>query len=76
MDGNHCPPAPTLGLTIAGGWAIDETNEFIWTLGCDAAGSFAAAVAAYYASEERAAFEPDRARFIVSTYDRMGRRVV
>jgi hypothetical protein len=64
------------GFTIVGAWAIDETNDFVWILGYDGDDGFAAADAAYYDSEERQEFDPDPARLIVSTDDRMGRRVV
>ena len=64
------------GFTIVGAWAIEGTNDFVWILGYDGEEGFAAADAAYYASEERKAFDPDPARLIVSTDDRMGRRIV
>ena len=64
------------GFTIAGAWTIEETNDFVWIVGYDGEEGFAAADAAYYDSEERKAFDPDPARLIVSTQDRMGRRVV
>ena len=55
---------------------MEGTDDFIWVLGYDGDEGFAAADAAYYASGERNAFDPDPARLIVSTNDRMGRRVM
>ncbi len=65
-----------LGFTVAGAWVMEGTDDFIWVLGYDGDEGFAAADAAYYASGERNAFDPDPARLIVSTNDRMGRRVM
>lgn len=64
------------GFTIVGAWAMDETNDFLWILGYDGEGTFAEADAAYYASDERQTFDPDPARLIVYTEDRMGRHIV
>ncbi|MDX1449157.1 MAG: NIPSNAP family containing protein [Acidimicrobiia bacterium] len=64
------------GFMISGAWALEETDEFVWVLGWDGDGSFAEADAAYYASDERRAFDPDPARLIVETVDHMGRRIV
>lgn len=53
------------GFEIAGAWTIPEENRFVWLLahpgGWDA---FTGADAAYYASPERAALDPDPARLI------------
>lgn len=64
------------GFTILGAWTIEETNDFVWILGYDGEDGFAEADAAYYDSDERKELDPDPARLIVSTDDRMGRRVV
>jgi hypothetical protein len=53
------------GFQIPGAWTVPEEHRFIWLLvhpgGWDA---FAEADAAYYASPERAALDPDPARLI------------
>jgi hypothetical protein len=53
------------GFQIAGAWTIAEEDRFLWLLvhpgGWEA---FAEADAAYYASPERAALDPDPARLI------------
>ena len=64
------------GFTIVGAWAIAETNDFVWILGYDGEEGFAAADAAYYDSDERKDFAPDPARWITSSNDRLGRRIV
>ncbi len=53
------------GFTIAGAWTVPEEDRFVWLL--DRAGdwdAFAEADAAYYASPDRAALDPDPARLI------------
>ena len=64
------------GFTIVGAWVIDESSDFVWILGYDGEQGFAVADAEYYDSEERRSFEPDPARLIVSTDERMGRHIV
>jgi hypothetical protein len=49
------------GFEVLGPWISDD-GRFIWILGHD---DLAAADAAYYASAERASFDPDPARHIV-----------
>jgi hypothetical protein len=55
------------GFEILGAWVIPERDEFVWILGYDGPEGFAAADAAYYASVERAALDPDPARYFVRT---------
>jgi hypothetical protein len=55
------------GFRILGAWTIEESNEFVWILGYEGPDGFAAADAAYYASAERAALEPDPARYFERT---------
>jgi hypothetical protein len=50
------------GFEIAGAWASEEDGTFVWLLGYR--GDYERANAAYYASEERRALEPDPARNI------------
>jgi hypothetical protein len=53
------------GFQVAGAWTVPDEGRFVWLLaypgGWDA---FAEADAAYYASPERAALDPDPARLI------------
>ena len=51
------------GFTVIGPW-IDRDECFIWLIGHD---DFESADAAYYASAERAALDPDPARLLVET---------
>ena len=51
-----------LGFEVLGAWAGEDT--FTWLLGYDGADGIEAANAAYYASPERAALDPDPARHI------------
>jgi len=46
------------------GWLVDDSDEFVWLLEHDDLASFEAADAAYYASAERVAMDPDPARLI------------
>jgi len=46
-------------------WTVPGESRFVWLLGYDGPGSFAAADDAYYDSPERAALEPDPAQWIV-----------
>lgn len=50
------------GFTIRGAWLSEAEDTFGWLVEHD--DDFAAADAAYYASAERAAFDPDPARLI------------
>jgi hypothetical protein len=45
-------------------WKLPELNLFVWLVTYAGAGPFEDADAAYYASPERAALEPDPARWI------------
>ena len=59
------PLRQSIGFEIVGPWTVPEEDRFIWLLlhpgGCDA---FEKADAAYFASPERAGFDPDPARLI------------
>lgn len=58
------------GFEIAGAWTIPGEDRFVWLLshpgGWDA---FAEADAAYYASPERTALDPDPARLIAEQHN-------
>lgn len=51
------------GFRVEGAWVIRERNEFLWLLASDAE-DWEAEDAAYYASPERAALDPDPAQHI------------
>jgi hypothetical protein len=55
------------GFRIVGAWTIEERSEFVWVLAYDGPDGFAAADARYYASPERAALDPDPARYFEQT---------
>jgi hypothetical protein len=64
------------GFELEGAWVIEDSDEFIWILGYDGEEGLEAADQAYYESDERATFFPDPAMHIVSTTNRMAKRVV
>jgi hypothetical protein len=55
------------GFKVLGAWAVEETDEFVWVIAYDGPGTFEEADAAYYASPERMALDPDPARHLVET---------
>jgi len=52
------------GFNIEAAWVIKERNEFVWILTYDGPEDWATQEAAYYASPERAALDPDPAQWI------------
>jgi hypothetical protein len=65
------PADPSLrrefGFQVLGACANEETDTFVWLLGYDGQDGYEAADAAYYASSERAAVDPDPARHLAAT---------
>jgi hypothetical protein len=61
------------GFRVLGPW-VDGTT-FVWLLGYDGEDGFAAADSRYYESAERRLIEPDPARHILSSQNRMLREV-
>ena len=55
------------GFEIAGAWTVNEADRFVWILRYAGPKSWQEADAAYYASPERAAIQPDPARHIEKT---------
>jgi hypothetical protein len=49
---------------VVRGWLVHDSDEFIWLLDHQGHESFEAADAAYYASSQRAALDPDPARLV------------
>jgi hypothetical protein len=59
------PLRQSKGFAIPAAWTVPEENRFIWLLEHDGDwDAFGEADAAYYASPERAAIDPDPARLI------------
>jgi NIPSNAP len=52
------------GFEIVGSWTVDEGDRFVWILRYNGPKTWEEADAAYYASPERAAMQPDPARHI------------
>jgi hypothetical protein len=53
------------GFEVAGAWVAEGSDEFVWVIAHDGSGTFEEADAAYYASPERVALDPDPARHLV-----------
>jgi hypothetical protein len=66
-DGKVRPLREAHGFEVLGAWAVEDTDEFVWVIAHDGPGTFEAADAAYYASPERVALDPDPARHLVET---------
>lgn len=59
------PLRQSLGFEIPGAWTIPDEQRFVWLLSHpDGWDAFEAADAAYFASPQRKAFDPDPARLI------------
>jgi hypothetical protein len=63
------PMREAFGFRVNGAWTDQETNGFVWVISHD--GDFADADAAYFASDDRRALDPDPARNIESVETRM-----
>lgn len=63
------------GFEIIGPWVIEAEDKFVWILAYDGEAGWEAADAAYYASEERKAVEPEPTRHLMSTEQWMMRPV-
>lgn len=58
------PLRQKFGFKIEGAWIIKERNEFVWMMSYDGPADWDTQDAAYYASPERAALNPDPAQYI------------
>ncbi len=58
------------GFTIDHAWIVPESNQFMWILGYAGPEDWAAKDAAYYASAERAAVDPDPRQYIANVEQR------
>lgn len=59
------PIRRSVGFTVAAAWVLEEEDRFIWLLTHPGTwDDFARADERYFASPERAALDPDPARFI------------
>jgi hypothetical protein len=63
------------GFQVLGAWVVDDSDEFVWVIAHDGAGSFQEADAAYHASPERLALDPDPARHLVEVRTDLVREV-
>jgi hypothetical protein len=61
------PLREKFGFRVLGAWASEESNTFVWLLAYEGPVGYASADAAYYASPERAAIDPDPARHLAAT---------
>lgn len=63
------------GFEVIGPWIVEDEDRFVWILGYGDDDGWQAADAAYYASSERRAIEPDPARHLLATEQWMMRPV-
>jgi hypothetical protein len=56
------PLRVSMGFSVLGPWIERDASRFVWIVGFD--GDIEEANAAYYASDERQAMQPDPARFV------------
>jgi hypothetical protein len=64
---NVAPLRRQYGFEVIGPWVIEAENKFVWVLAYGHEQGFEAADAAYYASDERKALDPDPARHLLAT---------
>ncbi len=53
------------GFTIEAAWTVHDVSRFVWIVGYDGPLSWEKAEEAYYGSPERAAIDPDPARWVI-----------
>ena len=59
------PLRAKFGFDVQAAWVVPGEDRFVWLMAYRGPGSFVEADAAYYASPERRALEPDPAQWIV-----------
>ena len=64
------------GFEVLGAWVVEGSDEFVWVIASDGSRTFEEADAAYHASPERAALDPDPARHLVEVRTDFVREVV
>ena len=64
---NVAPLRRKYGFEVIGPWVIEAENKFVWVLAYGQEQGFEAGDAAYYASDERKALDPDPARHLLAT---------
>jgi hypothetical protein len=69
------PLRRALGFEVLGAWLNEEESTFTWLLGYDGPDDLETANAAYYASPERAALDPDPARHIADAREQRVRAI-
>jgi hypothetical protein len=55
------------GFEVIGPWVIEAQDKFVWILGYGGRQGWDAADAAYYASDERKAVDPEPTRHLLAT---------
>jgi hypothetical protein len=63
------------GFGIIGPWVIEAEDKFVWVLAYEGEQGWEAADAAYYASDERKAVDPEPTRHLLATEHWMMRPV-
>lgn len=58
------PLRQELGFAVSGAWRLEEASQFVWVLSYEGADSWEVRDAAYYASPQRRAMDPNPARLI------------
>jgi NIPSNAP protein len=69
------PLRQAAGFRVLGAWVDESHDRFVWLLSYNGPDGFAAAEAGYYSSQQRAALDPDPARFVVEAKHTMVRGV-
>lgn len=59
------------GFKVLGAWRVDGTDQFVWIISYDGPNEWKDADADYYTSPERKALNPDPARHLASTTQRL-----
>ncbi len=56
-----------IGFRIDAAWVIEERNQFVWIMSYDGPDDWQSRDAAYFASPERKAIDPDPAAYIAAS---------
>lgn len=59
------PIREKVGFRVPQAWVVAQENKFVWLLSYEGPGTFAEHDAAYFASPERKALDPDPATLII-----------
>ncbi len=64
---NVAPMREKHGFDVIGPWLIEPEDKFVWILAYEGEAGWEAADAAYYASDERQALDPEPTRHLLTT---------